>query len=168
MVRSHFQLENSRVGWRPNRPRRLPSLMQRPIARGNAAERANLTNRGGVGRSPKTLLQPARQLPDQSTSFWVDSSSKSDSCLRGALPRIGLPRSTVGLLSQQPSRSGTGPARAGSVPARLSVRVRSCFPVGNVRLQSGFPRDQISVVKRRDRYRLGKRLLQRLAQPQPR
>src|SRR5262245_53810966 len=41
-----------------------------------------------------TRLQPfrlpgraARQLPDQSTTLWVDSSSTSDSRLRGALPR---------------------------------------------------------------------------------
>ena len=50
-----------------------------------------------IARPPKatfvTRLQPfrlpgraARQLPDQSTSFWVDSSSTSDSRLRGALP----------------------------------------------------------------------------------
>jgi len=51
-----------------------------------------------IARPPKatfvTRLQPfrlpgraARQLPDQSTSFWVDSSSTSDSRLRGALPK---------------------------------------------------------------------------------
>src|SRR4029450_5750790 len=41
-----------------------------------------------------TRLQPlrlparaARQLPDQSTTLWVDSSSTDDSRLRGALPR---------------------------------------------------------------------------------
>src|SRR4051794_1536950 len=41
-----------------------------------------------------TRLQPfrlpgraARQLPDQSTTLWVESSSTDDSRLRGALPR---------------------------------------------------------------------------------
>src|ERR1700736_804252 len=51
-----------------------------------------------IAQPPKatfvTRLQPfrspgraARQLPDQSTIIWVDSSSTSDSRLRGALPR---------------------------------------------------------------------------------
>src|SRR5829696_10472512 len=42
-----------------------------------------------------TRLQPfrlpgraARQLPDQSTTLWVESSSTSDSRLRGALPFV--------------------------------------------------------------------------------
>src|SRR5258705_6303240 len=50
-----------------------------------------------IAQPPKapfvTRLQPfrspgraARQLPDQSTILWVDSSSTSDSRLRGALP----------------------------------------------------------------------------------
>jgi hypothetical protein len=50
-----------------------------------------------IAQPPKatfvTRLQPyrlpgqaARQLPDQSTTFWVDSSSTDDSRLRGALP----------------------------------------------------------------------------------
>src|SRR5215467_5974176 len=50
-----------------------------------------------IAQPPKatfvTRLQPcrlpdraARQLPDQSTTLWVDSSSASDSRLRGALP----------------------------------------------------------------------------------
>src|SRR5512132_1991820 len=44
-----------------------------------------------------TRLQPlrlparaARQLPDQSTTLWVDSSSTDDSRLRGALPRADI------------------------------------------------------------------------------
>src|SRR5262249_20151506 len=51
-----------------------------------------------IAQPPKatfvTRLQPcqlpgraARQLPDQSTTLWVDSSSTSDSRLRGALPQ---------------------------------------------------------------------------------
>src|SRR5437879_2339846 len=51
-----------------------------------------------IAQPPKatfvTRLQPyrlpgraARQLPDQSTTLWVDSSSTDDSRLRGALPR---------------------------------------------------------------------------------
>src|SRR6478672_11875161 len=54
-----------------------------------------------IAKPPKatfvTRLQPfrspgraARQLPDQSTILWVDSSSTSDSRLRGALPRDGV------------------------------------------------------------------------------
>src|SRR6516164_617214 len=38
-------------------------------------------------RSPS---QAARQLPDQSTIFWVDSSSTGNSRLRGALPRADI------------------------------------------------------------------------------
>src|SRR6266508_6635083 len=48
-----------------------------------------------------TRLQPwrvparaARQLPDQSTTLWVDSSSTDDSRLRGALPSEDLHHST--------------------------------------------------------------------------
>src|SRR5450756_3249751 len=44
-----------------------------------------------------TRLQPrrlpdraARQLPDQSTTLWVESSSTSDSRLRGALPLVDI------------------------------------------------------------------------------
>src|ERR1700676_2260875 len=55
-----------------------------------------------IAQPPKatfvTRLQPyrspgraARQLPDQSTIIWVDSSSTSDSRLRGALPRTDMP-----------------------------------------------------------------------------
>src|SRR5258708_24052213 len=54
-----------------------------------------------VAQPPKaafvTRLQPfrspgraARQLPDQSTTLWVDSSSTGDSRLRGALPKPDL------------------------------------------------------------------------------
>jgi hypothetical protein len=54
-----------------------------------------------IAQPPKatfvTRLQPfrspgraARQLPDQSTILWVDSSSTSDSRLRGALPFTDL------------------------------------------------------------------------------
>ena len=55
-----------------------------------------------IAQPPKatfvTRLQPfrlpgraARQLPDQSTTFWVDSSSTSVSRLRGARPRRDIP-----------------------------------------------------------------------------
>ena len=54
-----------------------------------------------IAQPPKatfvTRLQPfrspgraARQLPDQSTILWVDSSSTSDSRLRGALPTTDI------------------------------------------------------------------------------
>src|SRR6266853_803961 len=54
-----------------------------------------------IAQPPKatfvTRLQPyrlpgqaARQLPDQSTTLWVDSSSTDDSRLRGALPTIWI------------------------------------------------------------------------------
>src|ERR1700716_2057899 len=35
-------------------------------------------------RSVRLLLQTARQLPDQSTTLWVESSSTGDTRLRGA------------------------------------------------------------------------------------
>jgi hypothetical protein len=70
-----------------------------------------------IAQPPKatfvTRLQPcqlpgraARQLPDQSTTLWVDSSSTSDSRLRGALP---LPDSYSAAYSM------TSSARASSV-----------------------------------------------------
>jgi len=70
-------------------------------------------------------------------------------------------RATVGLrLSKQRSGSGPGRASAGSVwPAASPFRPEH---------KHAFPGDQIAVVKRHDRYRFGKRSLQRLAQPQPR
>src|ERR1700726_1918723 len=53
-----------------------------------------------------TRLQPcrlpgrtARQLPDQSTTLWVESSSTSDPCLRGALP--------TGDIARRPRSTGT-------------------------------------------------------------
>src|SRR3984957_16391612 len=61
-----------------------------------------------IAQPPKaafvTRLQPcrlpgrtARQLPDQSTTLWVESSSTSDPRLRGALPcsDVGRSRSTI-------------------------------------------------------------------------
>src|SRR5205809_8125112 len=56
-----------------------------------------------IAQPPKaafvTRLQPfrlpsraARQLPDQSTTLWVDSPSTSDSRLRGALPTTDIAR----------------------------------------------------------------------------
>ena len=65
---------------------------------------ASLTLRpaGSLSRPTATFvtrLQPrrlpgraARQLPDQSTTLWVESSSTDDSRLRGALPFSGLMR----------------------------------------------------------------------------
>ena len=58
-----------------------------------------------IAQPPKatfvTRLQPfrlpgraARQLPDQSTTLWVESSSTDDSRLRGALPTCDINRST--------------------------------------------------------------------------
>jgi hypothetical protein len=42
----------------------------------------------GSDRGPNALPdRTARQLPDQSTTLWVESSSTSDPRLRGALPR---------------------------------------------------------------------------------
>src|SRR5258705_7411193 len=64
--------------------------------------RASLTLRptGSLSRSCATFvtrLQPfrlpgraARQLPDQSTTLWVESSSTSDPRLRGALPQTDI------------------------------------------------------------------------------
>ena len=49
------------------------------------------------------ICRAARQLPDQSTILWVDSSSTSDSRLRGALP-IG---DVVGWLDERPPTEAT-------------------------------------------------------------
>src|SRR6202035_886801 len=86
-----------------------------------------------IAQPPKatfvTRLQPfrspgraARQLPDQSTIIWVDSSSTSDSRLRGALPTTDIigALDTVNSLCEEPSfscRQGGGsppPAATGS------------------------------------------------------
>src|ERR1700694_1001746 len=59
-----------------------------------------------IAQPPKatfvTRLQPcrlpgraARQLPDQSTTLWVESSSTSDSRLRGALPKGDFTKSAA-------------------------------------------------------------------------
>src|SRR5215469_16483625 len=70
-----------------------------------------------IAQSPKatvvTRLRPfrspgraARQLPDQSTIIWVDSSSTGDSRLRGALPKADLQRArqTAAAAPQRPLR----------------------------------------------------------------
>src|SRR6202795_1003875 len=65
-----------------------------------------------IAQPPKaafvTRLQPcrlpgrtARQLPDQSTTLWVESSSTSDPRLRGALPTTDVPASFVLLVGQR-------------------------------------------------------------------
>ena len=58
-----------------------------------------------------TRLQPlrlparaARQLPDQSTTLWVESSSTSDARLRGALPTTDIP--TKAIPARQHHRKG--------------------------------------------------------------
>jgi hypothetical protein len=60
-----------------------------------------------------TRLQPgrlpgrtARQLPDQSTTLWVESSSTSDPRLRGALPTCDI--ASTGKVQPIASRSKTG------------------------------------------------------------
>src|SRR5256884_7808224 len=57
--------------------------------------------------------QAARQLPDQSTTLRVDSSSTDDSRLRGALP----------IADVAPLHSITSSARRGIEPTRLSCAV---------------------------------------------
>jgi hypothetical protein len=63
-----------------------------------------------IAQPPKatfvTRLQPfrspgraARQLPDQSTILWVESSSTSDPRLRGALPTTDIPATRLPSLS---------------------------------------------------------------------
>src|SRR6478672_8571087 len=74
-----------------------------------------------IAQPPKatfvTRLQPfrspgraARQLPDQSTILWVDSSSTSDSRLRGALPiaDVGQARRCLSFRFLAPSRIDEG------------------------------------------------------------
>jgi hypothetical protein len=59
-----------------------------------------------ISQPPKaafvTRLQPfrlpsraARQLPDQSTTLWVESSSTSDPRLRGALPKLDISANSI-------------------------------------------------------------------------
>src|SRR6266508_3048827 len=68
-----------------------------------------------IAQPPKatfvTRLQPyrlpgqaARQLPDQSTTFWVDSSSTDDSRLRGALPQTDTCTAANSTLIRSPRR----------------------------------------------------------------
>ena len=57
--------------------------------------------------TPAVTAQAARQLPDQSTTLRVDSSSTDDSRLRGALPLADISRASFGQVSP-PSRSVTG------------------------------------------------------------
>src|SRR6202790_3646190 len=68
-----------------------------------------------IAQPPKaafvTRLQPcrlpgraARQLPDQSTTLWVESSSTSDSRLRGALPTADVAARSFGDLRCRRSR----------------------------------------------------------------
>ncbi len=75
-----------------------------------------------------TRLQPlrlparaARQLPDQSTTLWVDSSSTDDSRLRGALP---IPDSCT---AQQHSYSITSSALAIRVSGTVTPSVLAVF-----------------------------------------
>src|SRR5260370_29439757 len=85
----------------------------------------------GIAQPPKaafvTRLQPfrlpgrtARQLPDQSTTLWVESSSTSDPRLRGALPTGDIPFRTP-----RPTRRGVSFPQSlvsGVPPATLALR----------------------------------------------
>src|SRR5438309_11076885 len=69
--------------------------LSRPAQASHMLRPAGLLNR--LKAAFVTRLQPcrlpgrtARQLPDQSTTLWVESSSTSDPRLRGALPRPDL------------------------------------------------------------------------------
>src|SRR6202790_1887691 len=85
--------------------------------------RAFMLERGiAVCQPPKaafvTRLQPcrlpgrtARQLPDQSTTLWVESSSTSDPRLRGALPTTDVPASFVHLVGQRKRHRRRGDVR---------------------------------------------------------
>ena len=70
--------------------------LSRPARASLTLRPAGLLNRL---KRPFTRLQPfrlpgrtARQLPDQSTTLWVESSSTSDPRLRGALPMGDIAR----------------------------------------------------------------------------
>ena len=88
-----------------------------------------------IAQPPKatfvTRLQPyrlpgraARQLPDQSTTLWVDSSSTDDSRLRGALPfPDSCTRSKTALFIRSPRRR----ARAVSAAQQCQVPWRSSY-----------------------------------------
>src|SRR6202521_1298894 len=78
---------------------------------------ASLTLRP-AGLLNRTRLQPcrlpgrtARQLPDQSTTLWVESSSTSDPRLRGALPTTDVPASFVHLVGQRKRHRRRGDVR---------------------------------------------------------
>src|ERR1700686_2858993 len=97
----------SGLAWTATRDRRLPRPAAFPKWQGGSASALSLSRpaqalltlrpAGSLSRPKATFvtrLQPlqlparaARQLPDQSTTLRVDSSSTDDSRLRGALPR---------------------------------------------------------------------------------
>jgi hypothetical protein len=66
-------------------PRGLLRLHSRTAHRIAQPPKATFVTRLQPSRSPG---RAARQLPDQSTTLWVDSSSTGDSRLRGALPTL--------------------------------------------------------------------------------
>ena len=73
-----------RSGLSPHTPCRSPGALTRVTAHRIAQPpKATFVTRLRPVRSPG---RAARQLPDQSTILWVDSSSTGDSRLRGALP----------------------------------------------------------------------------------
>src|SRR6516165_6271344 len=73
-----------RSGLSPHTPCRSPGALTRVTAHRIAQPpKATFVTRLRPFRSPG---RAARQLPDQSTILWVDSSSTGDSRLRGALP----------------------------------------------------------------------------------
>jgi len=94
-----------------------------------------------IAQPPKaafvTRLQPcrlpsrtARQLPDQSTTLWVESSSTSDPRLRGALPRgdivrpFQIRRSGCSFIHELP----TGPAETLSFQRQRSCHWQASHP----------------------------------------
>src|SRR5271169_1100596 len=95
-----------------------------------------------IAQSPKatfvTRLQPfklpgraARQLPDQSTTIWVESSSTDDSRLRGARPREDVSRDYAHYYRLSPARWAGATSPSGLIPFR---NLKRSLPVERTRV----------------------------------
>src|ERR1019366_10457922 len=72
-----------------NHPHRTGPDLRREFVRRLACHGSTFSRVGASG-NPGAVHRTARQLPDQSTTLWVESSSTSDPRLRGALPNSDI------------------------------------------------------------------------------
>src|SRR5438128_1225235 len=115
--------------------RLLPRSCSLPQMAGEACSGFTYVTARRIAQPPKaafvTRLQPfrlasraARQLPDQSTTLWVESSSTGDPRLRGALPKADLGPLMLRISDGPPTPNKTN--IGWRVPARpLPTRARS-------------------------------------------